>query len=278
MTELDTEQPVNQALELRQPDAHGISLVGAANPRQFVERVSEVATALAEIIMRRGLYADIGGKRYVEVEGWTTLGSMMGVFGSAVYAVPDGDPEWVEIDGVKGVKATMKAVTVEGAVVGGATSYCMRNEQRWRNADFYALAGMAQTRATSRALRQPLGFVMKLAGFEATAESEAPGQKLPKTPKAAQAAKAKVKQLPTREVLKAQIAQGLQALEGNDDWTEENVLKGATQSFGKEVASFDDLTDTEMEAIIAAMTKTMNAPNGADEIEALADEEITGSQ
>ena len=42
--------------------------------------------------------------------------------------------------------------------------------------DDYALRSMAQTRATSKALRQPLGFVMSLAGFDPTPAEEMPRQ------------------------------------------------------------------------------------------------------
>ena len=44
----------------------------------------------------------------------------------------------------------------------------------WAKADDYAIRSMAQTRATSKALRMPLGFVMELAGFDATPADEIP--------------------------------------------------------------------------------------------------------
>jgi hypothetical protein len=42
---------------------------------------------------------------------------------------------------------------------------CLRSEALWKGRDEYAIRSMAQTRATSKALRQPLGFVIQLAGF-----------------------------------------------------------------------------------------------------------------
>jgi hypothetical protein len=57
-------------------------------------------------------------------------------------------------------------------VLGIAENMCVRDEPTWKGREDYALRGMAQTRATSRALRIPLGFVMKLAGFEATSAEE----------------------------------------------------------------------------------------------------------
>jgi hypothetical protein len=38
---------------------------------------------------------------------------------------------------------------------------------------------MSQTRATSKVLRQPLGFVMHLAGFDATPAEEMPADETP---------------------------------------------------------------------------------------------------
>jgi methylglyoxal synthase len=48
----------------------------------------------------------------------------------------------------------------------------MRSEKTWARRDDYALQSMAQTRATSKALRLPLGFVMQIAGYDATPAEE----------------------------------------------------------------------------------------------------------
>ena len=49
----------------------------------------------------------------------------------------------------------------------------MRDEPNWRDKPDYALRSMSQTRATSKALRLPLGFVVALAGYEVTPAEEA---------------------------------------------------------------------------------------------------------
>ncbi len=156
---------------LRYEPRQQVTLFGTNDPEEVVAAATVAAKPLAQAVREQGLVVQIRKGEHVRVEGWTMLGSMLGVF-----AVADGDPEPVEIDGAFGFKASMKAVTRSGDVVGGGTSYCMRSESDWRNADVYALAGMAQTRATSRALRQPLGFVMKLAGFSPTPAEEMPSQ------------------------------------------------------------------------------------------------------
>jgi hypothetical protein len=80
----------------------------------------------------------------------------------------------VEIDGVRGFRATVKVVTREGEVVGRASAYCMTDEPTWSKRPLHALAGMAETRATSRALRKPLGFIVELAGYNTTPAEEMP--------------------------------------------------------------------------------------------------------
>ncbi len=76
------------------------------------------------------------------------------------------------VDG--GYKATVEARTADGRVIGRADALCTKHEKRgpWQSADDYARLSMAQTRATSKALKGPLGFVVSLAGFAATPAEE----------------------------------------------------------------------------------------------------------
>jgi len=134
------------------------------DPVQVLERATAVAVPLAEVVRKQGLVTNIKGREHVRVEGWTLLGSMLGVFPVCVWTR--------ELD--KGWEARVEARTRDGAVVGAAEAMCTTDEGTWKNRDSYALRSMAQTRATSKALRQPLGFVMQLAGFEATPAEEMP--------------------------------------------------------------------------------------------------------
>jgi hypothetical protein len=144
-----------------------VTLFGTDDPNEVVVEATRHANALAEVVQTRNLFTTIQGKQHVHVDGWTLLGSMTGVF-----PVEEGEAVPVEVDGVKGFKATVTARTRSGQVVGRATAYCMRDEDRWRSAKLHALASMAQTRATSKALKGPLGFIVKLAGFEPTPAEE----------------------------------------------------------------------------------------------------------
>jgi hypothetical protein len=106
----------------------------------------------------------------VNVEGWTLLGSMLGVFPVVTWTRPVLNEEERPI----GWEARVEARTRAGEIVGAAEAECIRSERSWTSRDDYALRSMAQTRAVSKALRLPLGFVMQLAGFDPTPAEEMP--------------------------------------------------------------------------------------------------------
>jgi hypothetical protein len=146
------------------PEPQAVNLFNAPNPAMVLQRATEVAKALAGVILEQGLYNEIQGRRHVRVEGWTLCGSMLGVFPVCVWTRP--------IEG--GWEARVEAVTMNGQSVGAAESQCTRKEKTWANRDDYALRSMAQTRATSKALRLPLGFIIQLAGYNPTPAEEMP--------------------------------------------------------------------------------------------------------
>jgi len=140
------------------------------SPADRVMQATQIANALAPVITDKKLYAQIQGKRHVLYEGWATLGALVGVFPVTVWTK--------ETD--NGYLARVEARTISGDVVGAAEAECTRDEEsggkrRWATAPPYALRSMAQTRAGSKALRMPLGFIMQLAGFEGTPAEEMDG-------------------------------------------------------------------------------------------------------
>lgn len=149
-----------------------------ATPVEVIRQAYAISKPLATAIRGAGLVVQISRRDYVRVEGWTMLGSMLGVFPIVTDTRPvlfrtfsaTGEAQ----DSPHGWEAVVEARTLSGAVVGRAEAQCTRDERTWQNRDDYALRAMAQTRATSRALRGPLGFVVALAGFEATAAEEMP--------------------------------------------------------------------------------------------------------
>jgi hypothetical protein len=139
-------------------------LLDAQTPDEVVTHAQHVANTLAAVIKRQKLAVTIGGRPYVRVEGWTLLGAMLGISQNTVWSRPTED----------GWEARVEAFSRDGRLLGSGEAMCTRGEKSWKNRDEYALRSMAQTRAVSKALRQPLGFVISLAGYEATPAEEMP--------------------------------------------------------------------------------------------------------
>lgn len=206
-----------------------VNLFGGQNPAEIVRRATENANALAEVIKAKRLFKNIGGKSHVLVEGWTLLGSMVGVFPVVVWTRQLDDQGW---------EARVEARTMAGQVVGAAEAECRPSESNWAKRDSYALRSMAQTRATSKALRGPLGFIVSLAGFEATPADEVPANKTDdRKATAAQHRK-----------LQAMISD-LKKDRPDYDW--EGASKAIAKEMGKD--SRADLSVTEMSDLLEAL-------------------------
>ena len=152
-TSMELEVPSGTSSLWKADDYHGI-----------VSEAAIVAKELGAVIKQQKLTAKISGRDHVLVEGWTLLGSLVGVFPIVTWTRQLED----------GWEARVEARTRHGDLVGAAEAQCTRTERTWKNRDDYALRSMAQTRATSKALRMPLGFVIHLAGFSATPFEEMP--------------------------------------------------------------------------------------------------------
>jgi hypothetical protein len=195
-----------------------VNLFGESSPVAVVARATEVATALASVVEQKELFKQIGRKKHVYVEGWTLLGSMLGVFPVVEWTRKTDD----------GWEARVSARTMTGAEVGAAEAMCSRREEKWKDRDEYAIRSMAQTRAVSKALRHPLGFVMTLAGYEATPEAEMPDDKpvefnvardlLENAPRGKDAVQEAMKNLDPTLEWPVVIAQAIQSVYNTDSW------------------------------------------------------------
>jgi hypothetical protein len=157
-------------------DRQALTLFGDATPHVIVARATAIADVIAPLIRDRQLVKRIHQSEHVYLEGWTLAGTMLGVFATTARTWEIGDDD--------GYGATAEARTLAGALVGRADAVVMRNEEvgtdpktgkpirKWERAPAFQLLSMAQTRASSKALRMPLGFVMKLAGYDTTPAEE----------------------------------------------------------------------------------------------------------
>jgi hypothetical protein len=158
-----------------------------------IEQARTVARELARVVEECQLYVTLrGSQRHVRVEGWLTLGAMLGLTAREVSCT--------EHDGT--YVAVVEVVNSRGHVLARASAECGAPDELdrhgrpvWSERPRYARRGMAVTRATSRALRMALGWIMPLAGYSGTPaedveairdqiEAEAERPQRPQKPKA----------------------------------------------------------------------------------------------
>lgn len=150
-------------------------------PKEVIQRARDIATVLAKIVNEKKLYKVISDRKYVQVEGWSTLGAMLGVLPleKSVAQIENGYEAYVQLIRSK-----------DGQVVGGASAICTRDEKNWHSRDEYAVRSMAITRATGKAYRLGFSWIMQLAGYEVTPAEEIPQEPIDvqaKEPPAAEA-------------------------------------------------------------------------------------------
>ena len=138
----------------------------AQSSQSIVRMASTIATELASIVESQKLYTVISGKKFVQVEGWTTMGAMLGITPKERQVIVDenGDYE-AHVDLIR---------NSDGVVVGGASSICGTDEKTWASRNRYARRSMAVTRATGKAFRLSYSWIMRLAGYEPTPFEEMP--------------------------------------------------------------------------------------------------------
>ena len=150
--------------------AVALGTLQASNPAALVAGAAELAGQLAIVINRQNLATVIKGKRFVNVEGWTTLATMLGVTAREVSTV--------EQDGI--YTATVELVRMsDQAVISKASAECGSPDELdkhgkpiWSNRPRYARRSMAQTRAVRKACRLAFSWIMSLAGYEVTPAEE----------------------------------------------------------------------------------------------------------
>lgn len=152
-----------------------------ATPRDVVITATEVAKELSKIIEDKRLYVPMKNGKYVKVEGWATLGSMLGITPKerSVLTLVEGEGA----ERVWQFEAYIELVrNSDGVVIGGASAICRTDEvltrkngtsyKRWGGMDLNAPRSMAITRATSKALRIALAWIMVLGGYKPTPAEE----------------------------------------------------------------------------------------------------------
>ena len=154
-------------------DADVGELVKASSEQ--LEQATMIAKRLKEFIDKGTIKPHVFGtgpdaKEHLCVEHWQFLGRFNGCSPRTAWTKP------LEFAGATGFEARVEVVDdASGLVVGAAEQMCMDDEGNWRNKPMFQLRGMAQTRACARALRQRLGWIAQLAGYEPTPAEEMDG-------------------------------------------------------------------------------------------------------
>lgn len=147
-----------------------VTVEGALTPAEFDQGLKDAgvkAKALTKIVERQKLYTQIGQGKHLRVEAWQTIAMGYGL------TVGVDSTEILYQNGLEvGAKARVVVYDRQGAVRGGAEAYCMCNEGDWANRNTNQRISMAGTRATSKALRLLLSWVVVLAGYEPTPAEE----------------------------------------------------------------------------------------------------------
>lgn len=145
-------------------------------PKQEIAYASEIARELNTIIDKQKLYSYISNKKYVAVEGWTTLAALRGCTPRETSNAIDPNRDGVYI-------ATVELVNAQGRVIGRASAECgdpdevdRKGKPVWASRPAYARRSMANTRATSKVCRQVFSWIMVLAGYAATPAEEVPAE------------------------------------------------------------------------------------------------------
>lgn len=127
----------------------------------------QLASELQRFVKEQKLTVTIKGKNYPLVESWQWAGSQLGLY-----------PYLIQVTCLSNDKEVKYLAEVEvrrigtNEAVGKGIAICSNKEANKRMWDEYAILSMAQTRATGKAFRNLLSWLMKAAGFEATPAEE----------------------------------------------------------------------------------------------------------
>lgn len=191
-------------------DGHGYGIIRAEQPQDILVKATQIADALKGLIDKQGLAVNVGTrqkpKMHVEVGAWQACGTMLGALGGQAlhaetvwtrpvladdgvthkrtrytatvkryYKKADGgglrEETTYDVDGLDW-EARVEVRTPDGVIVGSAEAMVSRTEETWNRRDDYALRSMSETRAESRAYRRAIGWIVQLAGYNATPAEE----------------------------------------------------------------------------------------------------------
>ena len=155
-----------------------VTIPAQVNPRAEITSGSDRARACAEIVKATAI--NIGGRKFIPIEGWQCLAAASGLMLSA------GEVEAIE----GGIRARGRVIRLsDGAIVAESEGFLGNDEPTWAMRPLYARRAMCQTRAQSRAARGALAWIVTLIdkNLSTTPAEEVPAEGFPEHRSAAPA-------------------------------------------------------------------------------------------
>jgi hypothetical protein len=112
------------AVAVKGEGGESLAVYMEAPPQRVLEEARTAAKALQEVLQGKAKKVMMNGEQYLEFEDWQTLGRFYGITAKC------DDPEFVELGGVTGFKASAEAL-YRGEVISRATAYCLSDEEKW---------------------------------------------------------------------------------------------------------------------------------------------------
>lgn len=141
------------------------------NPQISIEDrlnlAGDVAAKFKQAIQQLGLIQKIKGKDYVTVSGWSTLGTMIGIHVENIQVEPF---PTIKSNGFA-YKAKVDLVDKNGFKIGEGEGICSNSGFQKEE---HAVYSMAITRATGKAYRLSLAWLVEMAGYNSTPYEEMP--------------------------------------------------------------------------------------------------------
>ena len=209
---------------------------GSHSVAHYHKQATDVAGVCKSIVLETA--QQIGGRKYVRVEGWQAIATAHGTVASA-RDVEKIDGGWRAIGEVRRMDT--------GQVIATAEGFLGEDEPVWAKRPEYAKRAMAQTRAISRACRSAFAHVVVLigSGLETTPAEEVPHGGFDDAPRSASPVRYQAQSKPAPRMVDEDVIdvtpervepkapvrkkQPVAAMEEGADWQTARFIKGNRQ-------------------------------------------------
>ena len=127
----------------------------------------DLASDLKQFIEANNLTTQVQGKAFVNVEGWQYAGSRLGIVPIVEFVTNHSSDSEMKYE----AKVTLYDLR-HGVTVGAGFAVCSNKESGKKFYQEFAIMSMAQTRATGKAFRNVLAWIIRAAGYEPTPAEE----------------------------------------------------------------------------------------------------------